>query len=51
MKVRYIRADGAEQVRNNAMCPNYEQLSAFAGGPIERFPLLLEAADGKQTTA
>lgn len=51
MKVRYIKADGTEQVRNNAKCPNYEQLTSFVGGSLEWFSMLVKASDGKQTTA
>lgn len=51
MKVRYIKVSGTEQVRLNAKCPNYEQLTSFVGGPLERFSMVVNAADGKVDTA
>lgn len=49
MKVRYIKADGTETVRNNATCPNYGRLAWFAGGPLERLSVLVEAPNGTPT--
>lgn len=51
MKARYIKSDGTEKVRNNAKCPNYEQLTSFVGGPLERFPLMVRPPGGKVGSA
>lgn len=51
MKVRYITADGTEQVRHNAKCPTYEQLATFVEGLPKRYSMLVEHSDGKPIPA